>query len=240
MAAQTPPTAPVGQGGEAPAPPPPRPAPPRPAAAAPPREPQPRTGALSLGIVLVGAGTLWLLAALGVDMPVTVVAPALLLAIGLGLLVAGVRGEDNVVVGLAVFVGVWLAIAAMVSVVLDVPLTGAVGERELMPTSATELVDDSRLFAGRQLLDLRDVELTEGTTDVELSVVLGEVEVVVPEGMAVRVDAATAGGSIDVFDDPVDGLALRHQDETPGWTDASSRLDLHLRVGLGEITVRAP
>lgn len=190
-----------------------------------------------VGLVLVAAGALWLLAALGVEIPVAMVAPVVLITLGVAVVVAAVRGEDHAAIGLAVFVGVWIAIAAIVTSVVDVPLTGAVGEHDLQPATAAELEADYRLFAGSQVLDLRGLELGEGTTEVSLSTVLGEVEVIVPQGMEVRIDAAVAGGSLDLFGEVVDGLGLDDVEESEGWADAARRLDLELRVGLGEVHV---
>ncbi len=205
----------------------------------PPPERRASAGAVILGVVLIGAGTLWLLAALGVDIPVAVVTPVVLISLGLAVVVSAVRGEDHAAIGLAIFVGIWLAIGATVTTVVDVPLTGAVGEHDLAPVALTELEDDYRLFAGSQVLDLRDMVLTAGTTEVSLSTVLGEIDVVVPESMAVRVDASVAGGSIDLDGDAADGLGLDDVMESDNWADAPQRLDLELRVGLGEVRVRS-
>lgn len=204
----------------------------------PPPERRTSAGALILGLVLIGAGSLWLLAALGVDIPVAAVTPVVLISLGLAVLVSAVRGEDHAAIGLAIFVGIWVAISATVTAVVDVPLTGAVGERDLAPATAGELEDDYRLFAGSQVLDLRNLELAEGTTEVSLSTVLGEIEVVVPDGMAVRVDGSVAGGSMDLYGDVSDGLGLDDVEESDGWADAARRIDLELRVGLGEVHVR--
>lgn len=214
---------------------------PEPQSQGPPPPPPQRAnaGAIILGVVLVGAGVLWLLAALGVELPVAVVTPVVLITLGVAVVVSAVRGEDHAAIGLAIFVGVWLAIGAIVTSVVDVPLTGAVGDREVAPATAAELEDGYRLFAGTQTLDLRDLQLAEGTTEVAVSTVLGEVDVVVPDGMAVRVDAAVAGGSMDLYGDVVDGLGLDDVEEADGWADAARRLDLELRVGLGEVQVRS-
>jgi hypothetical protein len=184
------------------------------------------------------AGGLWLLAALGVDLPVGVVTPLVLIGLGVVVLVSAVRGQDGAALGVAIFVGVWLAIGAVVSGAADVPLTGAVGDRAVAPTTAAALDDGYRLFAGTQTLDLRDLELPPGTTDVTVSTVLGEVDVRLPEGMAVRIDAAVAAGAIDLDGTLVDGLGPDRQLTTGDWADATRRLDLELRVGLGQIRVQ--
>lgn len=205
-----------------------------------PAERRPTVGAVALGVGLIVAGTLWLLAALGVDVPVRSLTPIVLILLGVAVVVAAVRGERDGVIGFAVFVGVWLAIAAVVSTSTDVPLAGAVGDREVEVTTVDDLEDSYRLFAGTQVVDLREVELPAGTTELALSTVLGQVDLVVPPDVAVRVDAHVAAGAINVFGDVVDGVGLSHDDESEGWDAATTRLDLVLRVGLGEVTVRTP
>ncbi len=199
----------------------------------PPPQPGPGAGTMMLGLVLIAAGGLWLLAALGIDIPVAMVAPVVHARRW-----SSARSAVRTTAPSVFFLGVWLAIGAIVTAVVDVPLTGAVGDQLHVPTTATQLDDGYRMFAGTQTLDLREIELVDGTTEVALSTVLGEVEVVVPAGMAVRVDAAAAGGAIDLYGTTIDGLGLDDQAATDDWDEAARRVELQLRVGLGEITVR--
>lgn len=195
-------------------------------------------GTLLLGVVLIGAGALWLLAALGVEVPVGAVAPVVLVVLGLAVVVSAVRGWDHAAVGVAVVVGIWVAIAAVVTTVVDVPLSGAMGDREHAPTTVAEAEEPERLFAGQQVLDLRELEAGDDVAHVELSTVLGELEVLVPDDLAIRVDASVAAGSIDLLGEAVDGVGLRQQVEHGDWDTASRRVDLRLRVGLGQVVVR--
>ena len=142
--------------------------------------------------------------------------------------------------GVAVVVGVWVAIAAAVTTIVDVPLSGAMGEREHAPATVAEAEEPYRLFAGRQVLDLRDLAADDDVARVRVSTVLGEVEVIVPEDTAVRVDATVAAGSITVFDEAVEGVGLGQQLEHGTWAAAAQQVELELRVGLGEVVVRGP
>ena len=204
----------------------------------PPPGPRPGAGATVLGLGLIAAGGLWLLTVLGVDVPIRTLAPVALIVIGVAVVVAAVRGEQDGVVGLAVFVGVWLTIAAVLTTTVGAPLAGGVGDREVAPATAAELEEEYRLVAGTLVIDIRDVVLDEGTTSLALSTVLGQVELVVPDEVAVRVDASVVAGQIDVLDDVVDGVSIDLEDETEGWEAATRRLDVELRVGLGEVLVR--
>ena len=195
-------------------------------------------GTLLLGVVLIGAGALWLLAALGIDLPVAVVTPALLIVLGVVVLVSAARGWDHAAIGVAVVVGVWVGIAALVTSAVDVPLSGAFGDRQHTPTTVAEAGEAQRLFAGTQVLDLRSLDTAGDVVEVESSTVLGAVEVLVPEGMAVRVDATAAAGAITLFDETIDGIGLDRQVEHGDWATAPRRVDLAVRVGLGEVVVR--
>lgn len=161
-----------------------RPATPEPATPPPPPPPPRRSlGAMTVGLVLVGVGTVALLATLGIDIPVAVVGPVLLVVLGIGVVVSGIRGESSGgVVGLAIVLGVLLALGSLVGMVLDVPLRGVVGERHHRPASVAELEPNYRVLMGELELDLRDLQLSPGTTTIEASAVLGEVIVRVPPG----------------------------------------------------------
>lgn len=208
----------------------------------PPPSPPPRrgvsVGAITLGIVLVGLGVVALLVALDVTVPLYAVGPAILVVVGLGVLVSGIRGEpDQGGLGFAIFLGVVLALASFATAVWELPLAGGVGERSYAPTAVEVVQDDYRWGMGDLTVDLRDVALDVGTTEVEVSVLLGQVEVIVPDGMAVEVDARVAGGSADVLGHRVEGIGVDNDQRTDGFDDADRRLSLTVRVGLGEAVV---
>lgn len=213
--------------------PPPAPPPPSPGPSAQRGAP---VGTVVLGLVLVAAGVLWLLAALGIDLPVEVVTPVALVTVGVAVLVSAFRGEEGVAIGVSIVVGVLLAVAATMTLLVDAPLTGAVGDNVVSPTTVEELDDTYRLFAGSHRIDLRDLEFTDDTVELEVSAVLGEVEVIVPD-VGVRIDAGVTAGAIEIFGTRTEGVNLDEQSETWAWDAAQRRLDLHLRVGAGEIRV---
>lgn len=206
----------------------------------PPPPPPPRRslGTVTVGLVVVVVGTVALLATLGVDVPLVVLGPVVLVLLGIGVIVSALRGEPSGgAMGLAILVGVVLAVGSLVGSVLDVPLRGAVGERHHAPVTATEVEPSYRLLMGTQTLDLRGVDLPAGTTEVDVTTVLGEVVVQVPEGLEVSVDTDVGGGSATVFDVTHDGMSVDNDRDTDGYADARTRLRLHVGVGLGEVRV---
>lgn len=208
----------------------------------PPHTPPPRPdrslAAATVGLVLVAVGVLALLGALGMEVPLAVLGPALLILLGLGVVASAVRGESaGGLVALAVFLGIALAMATLLGSVLDVPLRGAVGEREVRPTTAAELDDEYRMLMGTLVVDLRDLELPPGTTELAASTVLGEVEVRVPDGVPVEVDSSVVAGSASVLGVSLDGVAVDNDQQTDDWDGADRRLRLTVGAGLGEVFV---
>ncbi len=204
----------------------------------PPPPPRRSLAAVTVGLAFVTTGTIALLLTLGVDVPVTTIAPVLLILVGLGIVVSAVRGESSGgVVGFAVFLGVLLALGAMLGALLDVPVRGGVGDRHHRPVATSELEDEYRLLAGTLVVDLRDVQLGAGTTEVEASTVLGEVRVQLPDDVAVAVDSGVGGGTANVLGVVQDGLSVDNDRQTEDYDTADRRLHLRVGVGLGEITV---
>lgn len=215
---------------------------PTPTAQPPPPDPPPRTdrsmAAAAVGLVLVTVGVLALLESLGMAVPLGVLGPALLVLLGLGVLASAVRGESpEGLVGLAVLLGVMLSIATLLGALLDVPLRGAVGDLEVRPASASDLEGEYRMLVGSLVVDLRDVELPPGTTELAVSTVMGEVEVLLPQGLSVDVDGSVAAGNADVLGVTHDGVAVDNDQRPDDWDDADPRLRLTVGAGLGEIRV---
>lgn len=208
----------------------------------PPRSPErrrgPSTGAITLGLVLIAIGVVALLVTLGVDVPLRAVGPAILVLVGIGVVVSAVRGEpDGGGLGLAIFLGIVLAAASFVGAGWDVPLAGGVGDRVHEPTTVQVLDEDYRMAVGDLTVDLRDMDFEAGTTELEVSILMGQVEVIVPDGLAVTVDAQVAAGTADVLGHRVDGVGVDNDRRTDDWDDADQRLSLTVRVGLGEAVV---
>jgi hypothetical protein len=191
-----------------------------------------------LGIVLIALGVLALLATFGVSLPLGVIVPSLVIVIGIGVMVSAIRGEPaGGVASIAVILAVVLAIGGLFGAMLDVPVRGSVGDQR--HTVAGEVVPEAeyRLLAGTLVLDLRDLDMADGLTEVSVSTVLGEVRVLLPEDVAVSVSARVAAGDIRVLDEAHDGMGVSTQVTTPGFDTADQQLRLTVGVGLGSIRV---
>jgi phage shock protein PspC (stress-responsive transcriptional regulator) len=127
-----------------------------------------------------------------------------------------------------------LAAAAVVATVFHVDVADGIGKRTYVPASAGDVHSRYRLGIGRLQLDLAGVRLPRGETDVDAKVGIGDLVVMVPADVAVKVRSDAQVGAVDVFDRHADG---RDPDVTVGG-NGKRLLVLHAHVGLGQVTVR--
>lgn len=199
----------------------------------------PRHGSqMLLGAMLVVAGAVLLLAQAEVFVSPWPALPALLLLlVGGAIAVEGLRGTWNgTLFGLAIALTVMAALATSAANSWHMT-TGGVGDRMYAPQSMTEMQDRYELGAGNLGLDLRQLALPAGTTHLAVDVGMGEIEVLVPEGLAVAVSADSGTGEVVLFGDQQGGLGVNRDYETPGYDGADQRLSLDLSVGMGRIEV---
>jgi phage shock protein PspC (stress-responsive transcriptional regulator) len=129
-----------------------------------------------------------------------------------------------------------LAVALVTAVVVafawfNVSLSDGVGSRSYTPASAADLRSNYKVGIGSLKLDLTDVDPRVAKT-VKLTVGVGEIDVYIPSGAAVSVDAHAKGGQVDVFDQHDDGRnAVVKTSGGPG-------LVLKANVGAGHIDIR--
>jgi phage shock protein PspC (stress-responsive transcriptional regulator) len=143
----------------------------------------------------------------------------------------------NVSIVLAAIVVSILVAAAAVASVFHVNVGDGVGDRTYVAAGATDVQRDYRLGVGSLRVDLSGVPLPVGETSVRARVGIGELRVVVPAGVALRVNATSRAGEVHVLGLSDDGrnAAIRVNDQ------GLRVLVLDARVGLGKVdVVRAP
>ena len=196
----------------------------------------PRAGRLVAGLLLVLFGVGWLLEVLEVaDFPWDVLLPVALIVVGGALIVIARSGANQA--GL-VTTGVVLTVVLFLGSAVDFPLGGGVGERDERPTTAAQLDEEFRLGIGRLTVDLGGLSSADvaGTPTVRARVGIGQLVVVVPGGVPVRVEARAALGNVQVFD--VEGSGLDVQRVRDPSDDEEPLLRLVVSVGLGQVEVR--
>jgi len=180
-------------------------------------------------VAALGAGTgVGLIAALGGGVAVAIIA----IAAGVGLIVAGVLGGARWLV-LPVIVLV-LPLAVVSAAGID--LRGGVGHREYRPATAADLRPEYRVGMGELELDLRDMRLPAGETDVKLVVGVGHALVRVPAGACVTADAQLGAGAAHVLGTSDHGFDVDVAEAPPRGDRPVVHLDAD--VGMGYLETR--
>jgi hypothetical protein len=190
------------------------------------------SGAVGWGVALIAGGTLWLLSLLGLPIRLELVLPIALVVIG-GLLLLGGRWIAR---GGLIGLGVVVAVVALVVSTTPAATSFTAGERVHTVTDVAELEPSYGLGAGSLTVDLRGLELPEGTTELTVDVAMGELIVLAPPDVAVTGEGRAAMGEVSTSEDSRGGIAPRLTWSQPGDEDGRV-LDLDLRVGLGSIEV---
>ena len=159
-----------------------------------------------------------------------------LAAIGLLLVVLGLAGWRA---GFVAFLAVVLAITAWSSTVVPtgIHLGGRVGDATWAPTSVTADAN-YRLGAGDGVLDLSGLP-AEGLSEAKLPayVGLGELKVVVPEGLTVKVLGHVGLGEILLPGDANDGQGGTDLARSVVIGDGPTEVIVDAGVGVGQLTV---
>ena len=191
-------------------------------------------GSVVLGTILVLVGALWLLDAIDViELQAAVVLPAVLAIVGVALIFGAFDGPHSGLVVLGVFLTVAVVAAALTP--FD-SWRGGVGEREHNVTNASELAPSYRLGMGELRIDLSDLRLVESTT-VSASVGAGTIQIDLPPGLAVSIEANVGAGDIDLLGETAEGLGVSRTYVSPDFDTAEVALTLDLDVSAGEIEV---
>jgi phage shock protein PspC (stress-responsive transcriptional regulator) len=95
--------------------------------------------------------------------------------------------------------------AGVFAAVFNVHVSRGVDDRSYAVTSVQQLQDDYRLGIGTLELDLSALQLPKGETRVNASVDVGDLQVIVPAGVALRVHSEAHAGRVEVLGSDDDG-----------------------------------
>jgi phage shock protein PspC (stress-responsive transcriptional regulator) len=189
-----------------------------------------RAGLLVLGI----------LAGIGAAIAVAIVA-----ALGGGVVIAVLTIVTGLVLVATAFLGGarWLIVPALVLALplalvaaADLDVEGGTGQRVYRPHDVSELRTDYKLGMGELTVDLRNVDLPSGRTDLAIDLGLGQATVRVPDGVCVTSDVNVGAGSVNLFDRINDGIDVAVADTgmpAPG----QPLLHVNADIGAGELVV---
>ncbi len=209
-----------------------------PPAAPPAPAPSPAFAPIVMAILLVGGGLLWLLDSLGaVDVGWRGAIAVGLVLVGVTLVVATWWGRAAGLVGVAIL----LALLLVTDEVVDVPLDAGIGDRTVTVATAEAAEDHHQLLIGDLTVDLTDVPAQSGSTqDVDVSVGIGEMTIIVPRDAVVTAEANVRAGDLDWPGPPASshesGVDVDRRFSLPGDLGAP-RLHLDLSMGLGDVEV---
>lgn len=203
--------------------------PPRPARDEPPRRPY------ALAVLLIGAGVVWGLALLGVPIRWDLVLPVVLIVIG-GLLLLSRRVASGGLIGL----GIVVLVASLLVAPLSLTTGDDIGERREVVTEVSDLDDESSLGIGSLTLDLTGLDLEDGqVVSVTASVGIGELRVLVPDGVTVTGEARAGIGAVQGTEGDRGGLGVTAdlEDVAEIADPGAAVVDLDVQVGIGQVVV---
>jgi phage shock protein PspC (stress-responsive transcriptional regulator)/predicted membrane protein len=207
----------------------------RPRPPQPPRPPRRRSflTPLTISVLLIGAGAAAFLDSVNaVHVTLAAVLASGLIVVGAALVLSAWFGRARGLIP----IGVLLLLATIPASVIDVPISGGIGERTYHPVALTELRHNYELGIGHLVIGLEDVPLSGHVNTIKASLGIGELDIDVPADVRVDVRAHVGAGAIETFGHLDDGLTQdTHRIAGAG---ESGVLKLDLRVGAGSIKVR--
>jgi phage shock protein PspC (stress-responsive transcriptional regulator) len=191
------------------------------------------------------AGRVFIAALLAIAIACAALGVGFAAALGGGVVIASLAVVAGLVLIGTAFVGGarWLIVPALALVLplgvvaaADIDLDGGIGDREYRPTTMSELRDHYEIGIGGMDIDLTDLDLPTGRTDLDIDVGMGEAVVFVPDGTCVTSEIEIGAGAADVFDRDNDGVDVAFADSA---SPPAGRPLLHIDadVGLGVIEV---
>jgi phage shock protein PspC (stress-responsive transcriptional regulator) len=181
--------------------------------------------------------TLSVLAVLGgglalVGAPLDVSLALALLVTSIALVIGAWRGRARWLIPIAAL----LAIGMGASAVVDVPVTGEIGDRRYQPATVDALRTIYRLGIGELVVDLSDVDLQGGGASVDATNGIGELRVVVPRDAEVVAYAHAGAGVVRLFGGEANGTDVGRRAVSPG-VEGGGRLVVDARIGIGEVVI---
>jgi phage shock protein PspC (stress-responsive transcriptional regulator) len=206
----------------------------------------------TLGIALVAAGTVWLLSGLGVSgATFTRALAAALLVVGGGLVVSAFLGRGRGLIG----TGLLLAPVVLLATLAEPSAVGmrAIGVAdgvvvldpdavvEERPTDLATLQDSYAFGVGSVVLDLSTLDAAElaaaGTTRVSVELGIGDLLVVLSDGVTVVTTVELGIGQVDLAGRTSGGLGVSATRTLVGTTEDAGTIVLEIEQGIGRVRV---
>jgi phage shock protein PspC (stress-responsive transcriptional regulator) len=190
-------------------------------------------------------GRIALAALIGVGIAGAALGVGLAAALGGGVVIAALAVVTGLVLVGTAFAGGarWLIVPALALVLplgvvsaAGIDLDGGVGDRDYRPATMSALRNDYNIGIGSMRVDLRDLDLPAGETDLRLKVGIGEAVLYVPSDACVASDVQVGVGASDVLDRDNDGVDVDYTEDAPA-PEGKPKLHISADVGIGVIEV---
>src|SRR5439155_1134373 len=143
------------------------------------------------------------------------------------------RVFKGLAIAFGTLVALFLVTAAVFAAIFHVHLGSGVGDRNYVVAGTQDLRSSYKLGIGDMTLDLRNVQFAKGETNVRARVDVGNLRVIVPNDVALRVDGDAQLGQVQMLGKTADGRNVdRHVAET-----GKRVLVLKAHVGVGKVQV---
>ena len=188
---------------------------------------------IAIGIVLLALAVGgFAAAAAGAALGGGIVVAGLVIACGVGLVGGAFRGGARWLIAPALVLALPLGAVAAT----DLDLRGTWGDRTFHPVSVAELADGYEMGVGSMKLDLRDVDVPAGRTDLPVELGMGEILVRADPDVCLTTEAKVSLGAVDSNGDEQGGADLDVDDGirvAPGVREVHVVADL----GIGHVVV---
>jgi len=156
-----------------------------------------------------------------------------LLLLGIGLVLGAWWGHTR----LLILLGLLLLPLGYAASFVTAPIQGGFGDQTFAPVSRGELREEYRMVGGRMILDLTQLRAGQDPVQLDASVAIGRLVVVVPEAGSLDVDVSVGGGAVHFLDTYLEGTGVTNHYIRPG---RGPTLVLALEAGIGEVLVTTP
>ena len=156
-----------------------------------------------------------------------------LLILGVGLVIGAWWGNARLLILLGILL---LPLGAFASFI-TAPIEGGFADLTVAPQTAQELQPEYRLIGGRMTLDLTQVPANAEPIQIDASVAMGQLTVIVPENASLDVQVAVGGGGVGFLGDWIGGAGVTNRYTRDG---TGQEMLLALEAGIGEIRITSP
>lgn len=190
----------------------------------------PGLGLLTMSTAAVVAGVLLLLGLTTVSVPASVVVASITLVVGLGLVIGAWRGRARWLI----FIAAGLLLTTQGLTPMGGWSASTMGDRTWEPTA----VNAGPFALGMGSAELNLAEIPDGSSEIDASVGMGDLVVLVPDDVTVLLDGSVGLGELTVLGETSNGGGLRSTESLPANETPRATVDLSARVGVGNLEVR--